>query len=58
MIVETVRLRFLNRRRSSNGWTGRKLQTTKPATMTSPRVPGMMTLLEKKVPSPGIEEMP
>ena len=57
-MTETVRLRFLNRRRSSSGCFGLKLQNTKPATMSSPMVPGMTTLGEKKVPSPGIDETP
>ena len=57
-MIETVRFRFRKRRRSSSGWTGRKLQNTNPTTMSSPMVPGMMTLGEKKVPSPGIDEMP
>ncbi len=42
-MTETVRLRFLNSRRSSSGCLGLKLQNTKPATMSSPMVPGMMT---------------
>ena len=57
-MIDTVRLRFLNSRRSSSGCSGLKLQNTKPATMSSPMVPGMITLGEKKVPSPGIDEMP
>ena len=35
-----------------------RVQNTKPATMSSPMVPGMTTLGEKKVPSPGIDETP
>ena len=43
-MIETVRLLFLNSRRSSSGCFGLKLQNTKPTIMSSPRVPGMMTL--------------
>ena len=39
-MTETVRLRFLNSRRSSSGCLGLKLQNTKPATMSSPTMPG------------------
>ena len=57
-MIETVRLRFLNSRRSSSGCSGLKLQNTKPATMSRPMVPGMSTLGETKVPSPGMDETP
>ena len=36
VMIETVRLRFRNSRRSSSGCLGRKVQNTKAATMSSP----------------------
>ncbi len=58
VITDTVRLRLRNRRRSSSGCFGLKLHHTKAAIMSRPMVPRMMTLGEKKVPSPGIDETP
>jgi hypothetical protein len=36
VMIETVRLRFLNSRRSSSGCSGRKLWKTKATTRTTP----------------------
>lgn len=58
MIVETVRLRLRNSRRSSRGCFGRKAQNTNATMSRTPIVAGTPTFVEKKVPSSGMELTP
>ena len=58
VMIESVRLRFLNSRRSSSGCSGRNEWNTKATIRTAPISIGTQTFGAAAVPSPGMEETP